>query len=510
MAGRMQFDFTFSRPRTDRHRPDDEAPFRIVVLGDFSGDQGDKQRGARPIAARSILSIDVDNFDQVLSRVKPAVRWPHGAHSSEQLVEFSSLDDFHPDRLYQELGFFRGLKEMRARLLDPVTFPQAAAELRPSGAAQPGILESGASTGAPRENDDSVLERLLGSRPTPPVAAQVKTSLPPAVEQLIRRAVAPHIVPDAPPFQEQYVGSVDTAASELMRSLLHDRGFQALEAAWRGIRQLVSALELGEQVSLHLLDVSRADLQADVAAAGGDPECTQLYRRLVEDTARGVDASQWSLIVGQYTFARTVEDAQLLGVLGAIASQAHAPFLAAADASLAGCRSLLETPDPKQWAMADDEASQSWQSLRTSAVAQWIGLALPRLLLRLPYGERTERIDSFPFEEFADGGDHEAYLWGHPTIAWALLLGQSFLESGWSMSPGDRLDVGDLPAHIVERDGEKHMHACAEVYLSERAGEALLEQGLMPLMSFRNRNCVRLLRMQSLARPLQALAGRWA
>ena len=503
---RMQFDFTFNRPRTGRHSPDDESPFRILVLGDFSGDTRDSEQVARSIGARPIVPVDVDNFDQVLARVKPAVRWPRGAQASAQLVEFRSLDDFHPDRLYRELGVFRSLKETRARLLDPATFPQAAAELRPSGTPQPDALQSG----APRENDDDVLERLLGSKAPPPVTAPAKSGLPPAVEQLIRRAVAPHIVPDAPPFQEQYVGSVDTAVSELMRSLLHDPAFQALESTWRSIRWLLSALELGERMSLHLLDVSRADLQADFAAASENPEHTQLYQRLVEETRSGIDACPWSLIVGQYTFARTLEDAQLLGMLGAIASQAFAPFLAAADASLAGCRSLIETPDPKQWAMADDEASQSWQSLRTSAVAQWIGLALPRFLLRLPYGDKTERIDSFPFEEFADGGDHEAYLWSHPAIACALLLGESFLENGWSMSPGDRLDVGDLPAHIVERDGEKHMQACAEVYLSERAGEALLEQGLMPFMSFRNRNGVRLLRMQSLARPLQALAGQWA
>jgi type VI secretion system protein ImpC len=250
-------------------------------------------------------------------------------------------------------------------------------------------------------------------------------------------------------------------------------------------------------------------LQVDFSAAGQEPERTQLYRRLVEDTGRGIGAANWSIIAGQYTFARSIDDIRLLGMIGAIASQANAPFLSAADSSLAGCRSLLETPDPKDWSTADDEAGQCWQSLRTSAIATWIGLALPRPLLRLPYGPKTDRIETYDFDEFTRDS-HDAYLWGNPALACALLLGQSFLERGWDMVPGDHADIGDLPAHIIERGGEKTMQACAELFLSERAGDALLERGLMPLMSFRNRNAVRVLRVQSMAEPAKALAGRWA
>jgi len=52
--------------------------------------------------------------------------------------------------------------------------------------------------------------------------------------------------------------------------------------------------------------------------------------------------------------------------------------------------------------------------------------------------------------------------------------------------------------------------ACAEEYLTERAAEAMLNRGLMPLMSYRNRNAVRLMRFQSIAEPLKTLSGPWA
>jgi len=71
------------------------------------------------------------------------------------------------------------------------------------------------------------------------------------------------------------------------------------------------------------------------------------------------------------------------------------------------------------------------------------------------------------------------------------------------------LDIGDRPSHVFVEDGEKHQQPCAEVSISESAGEAILEQGTMALLSYRNRNAVRLLRWQSIAEPLQQLRGAW-
>jgi type VI secretion system protein ImpC len=508
----MQFDFTFSKPRAPwRRQTDADNPFRILVMGDFSGRQARDHCDAQGIATRPILAVDLDTFDKVLSKLAPCARLREMASSGEETsIEFRNLDDFHPDRLYRDLSIFRALKETRARLLDPATFAEAAAQL---GGASPGVDSHNPTPEAPpkpAENDGAMLERLLGSNSPARTAAPPRSPAPSPVDALIRSVVAPHIVPDAPPFQSQYVDSVDAATAELMRTVLHDPGFQALESAWRGIHWLVSELELGEQVQLFVLDVSRAEIDADVASCADDPERMALYRRLVDESERGIDADRWSLLVGLYDFARTGRDARTLGLLGAIASQVGAPFLAAAKPSLLGCESLPGTPDPRDWHMPDDDEGRNWQDLRKSAVAARIGLALPRVLLRRPYGAKTEPVELPRFEEYAPGGGHETYLWGNSALGCALLLGQSFLEQGWEMQPDDRLEIGDLPAHIVESDGEKRMHACAELFLNERAGEAILERGLMPLMSFRNRNAVRVLRMQSLAQPLKPLAGRWA
>jgi len=78
------------------------------------------------------------------------------------------------------------------------------------------------------------------------------------------------------------------------------------------------------------------------------------------------------------------------------------------------------------------------------------------------------------------------------------------------MHAGANNDIGGLPAYSYKEDGEFKMTPCAELLLPERSAEAILELGIMPIVSFRNRDMARLLRFQSIAEPLAELAGPWA
>ena len=78
------------------------------------------------------------------------------------------------------------------------------------------------------------------------------------------------------------------------------------------------------------------------------------------------------------------------------------------------------------------------------------------------------------------------------------------------MEAGDLLDISDLPAHSYVQAGERRMTPCAEAFLTERAADAILDRGLMPLMSRREANAARLVRFQSLADPPAPLSGPWS
>lgn len=420
---------------------------RLLVLGDFSG----RPAAERPaLGSRPTHRIDLDTIDAVLRRLAPRLKL------AAVEVAFESLDDFHPDSLFQRLDLFAALRDARTRP------PQAGSELLG------GLL--GQTTAAPQ-----------------PRAANVSAGL----DAFIHGIVAPHIVHDDSAQARSYVAAVDAAIAEQMRRVLHEPAFKSLEAAWRGVAWIIGSLELGEDLQLHLFDVGRDELLADIVAAQGQLAKTGLHQALAERW-RGVPGDAgWSLLAGLYGFGAGDADIGLLAALGLIASQAGGPFIAGGDPALAA---------------ADETALVGWRALRRSQAAPWIGLAAPRVLLRLPYGRGVDPIGSFEFEEFPGSPEHEDLLWGSPSLAVALLIGRAFGARGWEFEPGDEREIGDLPAYVRLHDGEPELQACAERYLGEQGGNALLAAGLMPVLSHRHRNAVTVMRMQSIADPAQALA----
>jgi type VI secretion system protein ImpC len=193
-----------------------------------------------------------------------------------------------------------------------------------------------------------------------------------------------------------------------------------------------------------------------------------------------------------------------------VASNSGGPLVAAASPSFVGCSTITELPDQVRPRETDRDIQRAWQALRASPLAAWIGLTLPRVLLRLPYGKSTDPLEEFDFEELRQPAAHNQYLWGSSAVACAILIARAFQQSGWSFQPGEELELENIPAHVYEAQGEMTMKPCAEVFLPERVVYELLEDGLMPMICQPNRDTVRLVRFQSVAEPLQPLAGPWA
>jgi type VI secretion system protein ImpC len=458
----------------------------LLILGDFAGDRRDT-----PLAERPLRRIDIDNFDAAMSRLAPRLTLALDG-GGEAVIEPNCLDDLHPDALYRDLPLFAALRETRARLADPATFADAAAELGKAPVDTPATP----STGTSGEATSDTLERLLGKRPNTATETQAATG----VAGFIRNIVTPFVTPDNLARQEAVLAGYDQAVAEQMRRILHHPRFQKLEATWRSLWSLISNLESDdERLQVHILDAGRDELRADLGAALGHA----LTRAAAGDHG-------WSMIVADMSFSTAAEDLQLLASLATLAAHAGGPLLAAAAPDLLGVASLHKTPEPAQWTALPDTAQQNWHALRTSAIAPWIGLALPRILLRLPYGRDTDGIDAFAFEEVGAGHAHEHFLWGNPAYVCARLLAEDFLEAGWSMTPGTHLGIGDLPAYSLQQESETVLLPCAEINLSDRAAEAILARGLIVLQSGRHRNAVRLPRLQSIADPACGLSGAWA
>jgi len=198
------------------------------------------------------------------------------------------------------------------------------------------------------EPKEDVFSRLIG-KPSEP-SEQSKSSRPlDTISSMIRKIVEPYIVPEADPRLEQYISSVDMAITDQMRAILHHRDFQALEATWRGVWDLVTGLELDEDLELYLLDVTKQELFLEFSAHMTDLSAGGLYRQVADKGIGALDGGSWSVIVGHYDFEYSEQDINLLAGLGLLSSHVGAPFLANANPFLIGCKSFAEYLEPSEW-----------------------------------------------------------------------------------------------------------------------------------------------------------------
>jgi type VI secretion system protein ImpC len=328
------------------------------------------------------------------------------------------------------------------------------------------------------------------------------------LEQWIQQALSAHLEPGTDPRQAELVESVDQAIAAQMRTLLHHPDFQRLEATWRSLADLVNGTETGTEVRIHAIDVDRGELLADVLGSRADLSQAGLHHK-IRDLCGGPDGEPLTLLVTDLEYSGSPDDTILFAGLGSIAAQNGAALLASAGSEVLGHPNAPSARDPKSWAPSEDVAAR-WQALRALQCAASIGLFHPRLLLRLPFGKKAEPVERFAFEEFGLR-HHEHFLWGSAAFAAARLLAAAFLETGGWEQPGPAVDIEDLPAYtFVDDDGEPQLMPCAEVFYSEAAAEALLAQGLVPVVSFRNRNIARIVRFHSIAAEPTPLAGPWS
>jgi len=345
-----------------------------------------------------------------------------------------------------------------------------------------------------------MFERLLGERP----AQQAAPSAPSGLDSLLQKVVAPYIVYDLDPKAEAAVEAVDRAIAGTMRSILHHPDFQALEGAWRSLFDLAYQTEIGETLILKVCSVRKKELLAGLPPAAESLPDSGLYQLLAGRLGREAH-KDFSLLLCNYSFGGSVDDVALLASLSALADMHDATVIGAASSELIGSPSLAQQPDASEWSRPDNPY---WRQLRKSSLARRIGLALPRILGRLPYGRNADEIDSFEFEEL-ESTQHENFLWINPTLACGKLLAQSFTRYGWAMSPGQHADFEGLPVYNYKESDEQKMMPCAELFLPERSAETILGLGIMPIVSIRNRDTARLLRFQSIAEPLASLSGPW-
>jgi type VI secretion system protein ImpC len=480
--GRMRFDFSF---KSGSEQEASEESLRIAILGDFGGSRaGVENQSSDP------LLVDCDNFDEVFAKIGVTLDLALSEErSSETKLRFRKLEDLHPDQLLARLEPLVKLTELRARLSCPDSSNEAARELRE--VLKIDALPAEPSPATSTESTEALLSRLLGK----PAAKQNTADSPGGLAHRLIEQLVGSNVPSVHPQELQLAALAEAELSASLRAILHAASFQALEATWRGLDFLVR--NTSQDVKLYIIDFPKIELARVLATE--DLAKSAIYKQL--------ERMRPGMVLGVYTFGP--EDNPLLERIARLAASCHTAFVAGASPHLIGCSSFGVQTDPDDWSRASSDALEEFAALRRRSEAAHLGLAMPRFLLRQPYGKGSDAIETFPFEEMTTKPEHESYLWGNPAFLCGQCMADAFATQGLEMEGYEAgSEVSGLPIHQFTSDGETQVKPCAEAWLSERAAAAILSRGIMPVLSIRGRDAVQLLTLRSISDPPMALAVR--
>lgn len=405
--------------------PAEQPCFRMAVVGDFAGE-------AEAKTAR--IAIDRQRFDEAMARVAPGLRLrvPNaiaaGAAPLDIELRFESLRDLGPAGVAAQVPLLGGLLEARDLVersargeIEPAALRERLDELLPvelaaevadsSGDASPAAPESGAaarpaaaaSTAAPHPGSLDSIMGLVDSKPesgaaTPETARRLVDQL--TARRGGRARAGRRAVPGA-------VAAIDRALGAQLDIILHEPGFRALEARWRGLRFLVDRCDFRKGIEVELLS-------APVEAAA----------EAVESLGGGEDVD---VVLADYEFDASARDFERVQALGEAGGQIQSPVVTALAPAFFGLESWAELARTRApYALFDEPGYAAWRSLREDERSRALVLVANRIALRGSFGPDGEKARDIDYRE----GGADTGLFGSGVFAVGSVLARAFVRSG--------------------------------------------------------------------------------
>ena len=408
----------------------------ILILGDFSGKRSDDTTSSAVEGVRNMFTFDPNQLDSAVARIAPTIQLD--LDGTTHNISVSAMDSFHPDSLLKIDSLLASVPPRHAEPAEQAAPPKEQA----------------------LTGDENDFARLLGGKKASADAASpvVRSTL----DKLIADAVATNT--QAPPAAKEGAFGDN---SESLREILHAQAFQQLESTWRSLQWLGGRIDYDESTSIWLVDV-------DLSAI--DSWSDDLLRKV----AAGPGSAAAIVVLRDYTSSEQSELqalARLAGGLKTIAFAGAAHSLVGLKGDLSAATAL----DASDFSQPEGDSTDSFATLSNVAIGY------PNILLRQPYGERSDPIDAFDFDELETAPPHAAFLWGSASIALSLM---------WLTGT---LVVDDAPLVTYDDGSGQAIKPPTGAYMTDSAADTLLARGIIPMLARRGGTEIRVPRLQSLA-----------
>lgn len=287
------------------------------------------------------------------------------------------------------------------------------------------------------------------------------------------------------------ISGIDKMLTAQMNEILHCPEVREMEGTWRGLWYLINNTETDQKLKIRVMNISKDQLADTLEDYEGQMwDQSPIFRKIYTEEYSQFGGEPMGCLVGAYEFSNHPRDVGLLRNMSGVCASAHTPFIAAASPRLFRMDTWQELPNPQDLQqIVSNPSYASWQSLRESEDARYIGLTMPRVLARLPYGAETVPVKGFAFEEEVQQ-DHNKYVWMNAAFPMGVNINRSHKLFGWGTQIRGVENGGtviNLPVHSFPTDdGSVAMKCPTEVAIDDRREAELAKLGLMPILHRKN------------------------
>ncbi len=285
---------------------------------------------------------------------------------------------------------------------------------------------------------------------------------------------------------QDVVARIDVMVNDQLNEIIHHESFKQVESNWRSLNDLILNTNFKADIMIDLLDVSKDELYDDFESNAVDITGSAMFKKVYVSEYDQYGGKPYGGMIGLYDFKHTPQDEFWLRIMGKVASASHAPFVGSVSPKFFGCDSIEELAAVKDLeGLMNHPKYGSWNKLRDSEEAAYIGLTLPQYIVRLPYDPELNPTGNLNFKEQVRGDRHDDYLWGRSSILFAQNMVKSFAETGWCQyirgPKGGGLVTG-LPVHMFNIRGEEEMKLPIEMAIPDYRELEFANAGFMPLI----------------------------
>lgn len=294
---------------------------------------------------------------------------------------------------------------------------------------------------------------------------------------------------------ERSIADIDYLINDQLNAIIHHEKFQTLEASWRGLWFLASQADGIKNIKIRVLDISWKDVARDISRAL-EFDQSQLFKKIYNEEYGTPGGEPYGAIIGDYEISHKpsakhrYDDLITLEGISQVCAAAFSPFICAAAPELFGLDdySTLGHPLNLHSIFAQKEYIK-WRAYRARPEAQFVGLTMPHILMRLPYRKTPGSHKGIFFYEHHSSHGRENYCWGNAAYGFGAILIREFANVGWFGHirgvPRNQLGGGlltNLPCDSFDTDADEVApKPVTDVIITDIRERELSELGMVPL-----------------------------